>query len=80
MVWPTHGTAPQFSGFGALISKQTTSPQGTRLQAQFKKSNHCPKFSRFGSTPTFGQRPQFHMGPIGVCVQQGPKPPPFHRP
>jgi hypothetical protein len=24
--------------------------------------------------------PQFHIGPIGVCVQQGPKPPPFHRP
>jgi hypothetical protein len=24
-------------------------------------------------------RPQFHIGPIGVCVQHGPKPPPFQR-
>jgi hypothetical protein len=24
--------------------------------------------------------PQFHMFPMGVWVQQGPKPPPFHRP
>jgi hypothetical protein len=26
------------------------------------------------------QFPQFHIGPIGVCVQQGPKLPPFQVP
>ncbi len=25
-------------------------------------------------------RPQFQIGPMGVCVQHGPKPPPFQRP
>ena len=37
MVWPTHGTAPRLSGFGALISKQTTSPQGKSLQGAIQK-------------------------------------------
>jgi hypothetical protein len=33
-----------------------------------------------GGVSGIDQRPQFHIGPIGVCVQQGPKPPPFQRP
>ncbi|HWU25349.1 MAG TPA: hypothetical protein VN154_03000, partial [Rhizomicrobium sp.] len=37
MGWPTHGTAPWVSSFGALISKQTTSPQGKRLQGAIQK-------------------------------------------
>jgi hypothetical protein len=27
-----------------------------------------------------GERPQVHIGPIGVRAQQEPKPPPFQRP
>ncbi len=30
--------------------------------------------------PAGRYRPQFHIGPMGVCVQHGPKPPPFQRP
>jgi hypothetical protein len=33
-----------------------------------------------GGVSGIDQRPQFHIGPIGVCVQQGPKPPPFQSP
>ena len=43
MVWPTHGIAPQFGGFGALISKQTTSPQGKSLQGAILKIESLPK-------------------------------------
>jgi hypothetical protein len=55
-----------------------------RMASQGTSCAHIPLITRDGAelvSEIAGDiYPQFHMFPIGVCVQQGPKPPPFHRP
>ena len=44
----------------------------TRRRLMFHSRRRGPNRARYC--------PQFHIGPIGVCVQHGPKLPPFQRP
>ena len=56
----------------------------TRTSSPTAASSSARPASRRGPRPATPprslQRPQFHTLPIGVCVQHGPKPPPFQRP